>query len=170
MTAADTARAQAVLNVRNGVFYRRKDGKTPPETSRNLASVRTEKDCLSFSFSSRSPFDDRLDESITELEELAAALGGSVRHRARYPGWEGDPHSPVSMLWQKTYRNTTGRDISDTVIHAGLECGLISAKIPGLDVISIGCNIYDLHTPAERMELPSFERIYRTLLAFLREC
>ena len=76
----------------------------------------------------------------------------------------------MGLLWQSCYRAVTGREIASTVIHAGLECGVISSRIEGLDVIAVGCNIYDLHTPAERMELDSFERIYQTLLAFLKEC
>ncbi len=168
MTEADTARALEVLSVRNGVFYYRKNG--TPETSRNLASVHTEDGELKFTLSSRSPFESRIDESVGELDALAERLGGKTAHRSRYPGWEGAPDSPVSTLWQRAYRETTGREIDTTVIHAGLECGLISSKIPNLDVISVGCNIYDLHTPAERMELDSFERVYRTFLAFLEKC
>ena len=168
MSEADTEKALQVLGVRNGVFYRREDG--TPETSRNLASVHLTEGTLKFTLSSRSPFESRIDESVAELDALATALGGRTEHRSRYPGWEGAPDSPVSTLWQKVYREATGRAINTTVIHAGLECGLISAKLPGLDVISVGCNIYDLHTPAERMELDSFERIYQTLLAFLKEC
>ena len=170
LALADTKRILAVLSVRNGVFYWRKDGKTPPETSRNLASVRTEKEKVTFCFSSRSPLEERIDECSGELDALAASLGGSTGHRARYPGWESASDSPVCTLWQEAYRSTTQKDIHTTVIHAGLECGLISARLPGLDVISIGCNIFDLHTPAERMELDSFERVYRTLLSFLRIC
>lgn len=170
MSAADTLNALAVLGVPNGVLHPRKDNAALPETSRNLASVRTNESELKFTLSSRSPFEWRIDESVAELEALAAKVGGTASHRSRYPGWEGAPDSPVSTLWQRAYRETTGREIDTTVIHAGLECGLISSKLEGLDVISVGCNIYDLHTPAERMELDSFERVYRTLLAFLKEC
>ncbi|MBQ8356324.1 MAG: beta-Ala-His dipeptidase [Clostridia bacterium] len=170
MTERDSRHILDILGVRNGVFYRRTDGIDCPETSRNLARVRTEKGEVSFGFSSRSPFPARIKESTDELDALAARVGGRTRHYAGYPGWEGAPDSPVSTLWQRAYRATTGREICATVIHAGLECGLISDKIPNLDVISVGCNIYDLHTPAERMELDSFERVYQTLLTFLREC
>ena len=170
MSEADTKNALTVLSVRNGVLYPRKDNAALPETSRNLASVRTGEGELKFTLSSRSPFEWRIDDSVAELEALAAEVGGKAGHRSRYPGWEGAPDSPVSTLWQRAYRETTGREISTTVIHAGLECGLISSKLAGLDVVSVGCNIYDLHTPAERMELDSFDRVYRTLLAFLQEC
>ena len=101
---------------------------------------------------------------------MARSIGGSVSHHGQYPGWESEADSPVNLLWQECYRSVTGREISSTVLHAGLESGLISKRLPGLDVIAVGCNIYDLHTPAERMELDSFERIYQTLLAFLKKC
>ena len=111
-----------------------------------------------------------MNECKDELAALAQGVGGAVSHRGRYPGWESEADSPVGLLWQSCYRAVTGREIASTVIHAGLECGVISSRIEGLDVIAVGCNIYDLHTPAERMELDSFERIYQTLLAFLKEC
>lgn len=160
----------ALLGVPNGVLYYRKDTEVLPETSRNLASARILENEWRFTFSSRSPYEARIDESIAELDRLADVFGGRTVHRSRYPGWEGDPDSPVSTLWRRAYCEATGRKVETTVIHAGLECGLISAKIPRLDVISVGCNIYDLHTPAERMELDSFDRIYHTLLAFLKKC
>lgn len=166
----DTARLLRVLSVKNGVLYERADGKRIPETSRNLASVKSADTGVKFTFSSRSPYDARIDACVDDLEKLAKSVGGTAQHRARYPGWEGDAASPVSLFWCESYRATTGREIDATVLHAGLECGLISARLKGLDVISVGCNIYDLHTPAERMELDSFERIYQTLLAFLQNC
>ena len=170
LSIADTARVLEVLRIPNGVLAYRKDGKTPPETSRNLANVHTKEDCFSFELSSRSPLDEKLDASIAELDALAARLGGQSAHRSRYPGWEGAEDSPVCACWRQAYRSLTGKELETTVIHAGLECGLIRGALKDLDVISVGCNIYDLHTPAERMELDSLERIYRTLIVFLENC
>ena len=170
LTAEDTGRVLAVTDIPCGVLARRTDGKTPPEPSRNRASVRTGEARVECHLSSRSPLEKKIDAMIADLDALAARLGGESAHRSRYPGWEGAEDSPVSALWQESYRAVTGRPIATTVIHAGLDCGLISATLGGLDVISVGCNIYDLHTPAERMELDSLERIYRTLVAFLERC
>ena len=163
-----TEQVLKVLAVKNGVLRSRADGS--PQTSRNLACVRVEDDCVVISFSSRSPDQNDLNECKQELAVLVEKLGGNTSHRGEYTGWESEGTSPVSLLWQDCYRAVTGRQISSTVIHAGLECGVISSKMSGLDVIAVGCNIHDLHTPAERMELDSFERIYQTLLAFLKEC
>ena len=167
---ADTERVLSVLRVPNGVLAYRKDGKEPPETSRNLACVRIEEGTVTFGLSSRSPFDEKLDASTGELDALAAHLGGTCKHWSRYPGWEGAEDSPVCTLWQRSYHRLTGKTPATTVIHAGLECGLIRGALGDLDVISVGCNIYDLHTPVERMELDSLERIYRTLILFLEAC
>lgn len=165
---ADTAWILSVLCVRNGVLQARADGS--PQTSRNLARVRVTSDRIDFAFSSRSPDEKCLNESKEELVSLAERIKGSASHHGRYPGWESGAESPMNLLWQSCYRAVTGRDISSTVIHAGLECGVIASHVSGLDVIAVGCNIHDLHTPAERMELDSFERIYQTLLLLLKEC
>ena len=162
MRACDTDAALAVLAVRNGVFYWREEGKLP-DTSRNLARVRTEDGALAFAFSSRSPSDARLEECASELDALAATLDGTTRHYARYPGWESATGSPLSLAWQAAWREATGLPICETVIHAGLECGVIAAHIPHLDVISVGSNAHDLHTPRESAELDSFARVYETL-------
>ena len=170
LTKAQTEGILDLLKIRNGVICYRSDIPGMPETSRNLASIHTKAEEIHVCFSSRSPFDAKLDELMQELEQTAQDLGGYASHRSRYPGWEGIPDSPVSSLWQSAYKAVTGRPISTTVIHAGLECGLISSKIPQLEVISVGCNIHDLHTPVETMELDSFERVYQTFLTFLQKC
>lgn len=167
MRACDTDAALAVLGVRNGVFYWRKQG-VLPDTSRNLARVRTEDGALAFGFSSRSPHDVRIDESRDELDALAARLGGATRHYARYLGWESSAESPLANAWRAAWSTATGRDISATVIHAGLECGVISAALGGIDVISVGSNAHDLHTPRESAELDSFARVYDTLCNCLK--
>ena len=170
MTKKDTESILDFLGIRNGVLAYRSDIPGMPETSRNLASMHTQNGFIKVCFSSRSPFDAKLDELMAELDDVARSLGGSASHRSRYPGWEGIPDSPVSSCWQEMYRRVTGREISTTVIHAGLECGLISSKLPGLEVVSVGCNIHDLHTPVETVELDSFDRVYKTFLAFLQHC
>ncbi|MBQ3483001.1 MAG: beta-Ala-His dipeptidase [Clostridia bacterium] len=166
MSQRDTDAALAVLAARNGVFYWKEEGKLP-DTSRNLARVRTEDGALAFAFSSRSPRDARLEECVADLDALAARVGGVTRHYARYPGWESAADSPLSRAWQDAWHATTGRDIGRTVIHAGLECGIIASRLAGLDVISVGSNAHDLHTPRECAELDSFARVYDTLCACL---
>lgn len=165
----DTERILRILSVRNGVLYSRTEPPLMPETSRNLARLRTEACQLAVDFSSRSEKEERIAESRAELDALAAALGGSTRHHAGYPGWVSPADAPLVQSWQQAYLETTGKKTAAALIHAGLECGLISAALPGLTAISVGCNIHDLHTPAEAMELDSMARIYQTLCCFLQK-
>ena len=166
-TAEDTANILRLLSVRNGVLYQRTEPPLMPETSRNLARIRTEEDALSVAFSSRSEKERRIEESKLELDALAASLGGTCRHYAGYPGWVSPAEAALVRQWQKAYADVTGKVTVPALIHAGLECGLISAALPGLTAVSVGCNIRDLHTPAETMELDSMARIYRTLCHLL---
>jgi len=156
-----------VLSVRNGVLAMRELPPIMPDTSRNLASVRTDATGACFAFSSRSPKPRHIVASRNELIALADSLGGTILHGAAYPGWESAMDAPLVKTWCRAYESVTGRSCSPTLIHAGLECGLISDSVKGLAAISVGCNIHDLHTPSERIELSSMSRVYRAVLAFL---
>ncbi len=170
LTAKDTAAVLRILSLRNGVLYMRTEPPIMPETSRNLARIRTEQGKISIGFSSRSNKPAHIEESQTELDNVAEALGGSVYHHSAYPGWVSPADSELVLCWQKAYREATGKETSPTLIHAGLECGLISAKLEGLSAISVGCNVKDLHTPAESMELDSLVRIWQTAVLFVKSC
>ena len=165
LTRQSTASVLSLLGVPNGVLEARGG---LPYTSRNLAKISTADDALIFGFSSRSSSEAALDASAAELDAQAHALGGKTKHFARYPGWDGSAESPLCRAWQAAYQRITGKACPATTIHAGLECGIISSALGGAEAISVSCNIYDLHTPAERVELDSFERVYQTLLAFLQ--
>lgn len=163
---ADSEKMLSVLGIDNGVlaYY---EGEQMPRTSRNLAKISSEEDGVVFGFSSRSANESELDGSCESLDALAASIGGTTRHFSRYPGWESAGETALCRDWQAAYAKVSGNSARATVIHAGLECGLITASLKGMQAISVGCNIFDLHTPQERVELDSFDRIYQTLLAFL---
>ncbi len=163
-----TEKILEVLSVRNAVLYYRTEPPILPETSRNLARLRTNENDITISFSSRSYLEARLDESISELDALAERLGGSTYHHERYPGWASDKNIPLVKNWQGAFKKVSGKDAEPTLIHAGLECGLMSKKLSGLNAISVGCNVHDLHTPKETMELDSMDRIYETVVEFLK--
>lgn len=163
----DTKNILKILSVRNAVLYYRTVAPILPETSRNLARIRTNEGNISIGFSSRSYVEARLDESTSELDGLAKEVGGSTYHHERYPGWESDKDSCLVVSWQKAYNEVSGKTTEPTLIHAGLECGLMSKKLPGLVAISVGCNVHDLHTPQETMELDSMDRIYDSVCRLL---
>ena len=107
---------------------------------------------------------------MRELSLLASVCGNTVAyHHARYPGWDYAPTSPLRDLWTETCKELFGITPTVEVIHAGLECGILSAKMPGMDIISVGPDMRDIHTPHERLSLPSVERTYRLLCNVLEK-
>ena len=168
LSAADTEKLLDVLAVPNGVLAYRADG--APDTSRNLAKIETLDGTVTFGFSSRSPKEAALDAICDELDALASKNGGNTRHFARYPGWDSVGETELFLAWKKAAREACSLETRLFVIHAGLECGLITAAVPSMQAISVGCNIRDLHTPGETLELDSFERIWQVLLHFLKIC
>lgn len=165
---ADTDKILQVLQLPNGVLHMRKEPPIMPETSRNLASLRTDTDRIIINLCARSPKPERFLELKDEEEALAKRISGRIEYDNAYPGWEGDMNAPLVHTWQKALYAVTGKCAEATLIHAGLETGLITNAVKGLEAIAVGCNIHDLHTPFETMEISSFLRISHTVKAFLR--
>ncbi len=160
----DTARVVAVLAcVPNGIMEMNREAKGMVEFSRNLGVVRFDGKQVSFVFASRSAMESRLDASTRELDMLAKIIGAETRHYNRYPGWNYAPASEVRDAYLDAYRRVTGKDAVVNVIHAGLECGIIYTNVPGMDVISVGPNIHDLHSPDESLELSSMETFWKVI-------
>ena len=160
----DTARICAVLScAANGVLEMSRDVVGLVEYSRNLGVVRTEGDCVSFVFSSRSSMESRLDASIRELDALAAVTGCKTRHYSRYPGWSFAPQSAVREAYLRAYTDVTGKTAEVNVIHAGLECGIIYSKLPDMDIISVGPTMFDIHSPNEALDLGATEIFWETV-------
>ena len=168
MSEGDTARVLSFLAIKSGVLKMREQEPIMPAASRNLASVRTTEGAVTFGLSSRASDSAVRDAVGEEIATLAASLGGTCAHYNPYCGWEEPFHGKLLEDWQRAYRTVTGRETVPTLIHAGLETGVITSAVKGLSAIAVGCNIYDLHTPRDRMELSSFARIYSTVLEFLK--
>lgn len=140
------------------------------EYSRNLGIVVTEGGKVRITLSSRSSVEAQIDLSCREMDMLGELMGClSVKHYSRYPGWEYETNSPLRERYLDLYEKMFGTRPTVAVIHAGLECGIISSKIQGLDIISIGPDMYDIHSPAERLSLSSCDKIYDVLLSFVSE-
>ena len=163
-SATDSAQLIAILAVvDNGIKEMNYNIKGLPEWSRNLGVITTEGNEVELTFSSRSAIESRLDASIDELDTLALITGCTAKHYSRYPGWDYAPVSPLRDLYARAYRDITGKDATVDVIHAGLECGFIVSKIEGLDVISVGPDMRDVHSPDERLNLSSVETFWKTI-------
>ena len=154
---------------RNGVLEMNRDVPGLVEYSRNLGVIRFEGERVVAVLSTRSGIEARLDESIRELDLLCRAIGAGTRHHNRYPGWAFAPASKLRDLYLEAYRAVTGTDARVNATHAGLECGLIRAKVPGMDAISVGPELHQIHSPDESMELPSVDIFLKTIVYCLEK-
>ena len=166
----DTRRAISVLTcAANGVFEMCKNVRGLVEFSRNLGVIRQQEGKLNFIFSSRSSREGQIDSSVRELNLLAEMTGCGAKHYARYPGWEFAKHSELRETYLEAYRKATGREAKVNVIHAGLECGVIHANVPDMDMISVGPTMYDIHSPAEALDMDSVETFWAVLKKWIAE-
>ena len=157
---------------RDGVLSMNAHVKGMVAYSRNLGIVKTKTHedgtpaAVKFSFSTRSACESHLDDAERELSRLAmicTGLGNHATHRARYPGWDYAPVSPIRDLWCQTAEELLGKAPHVEAIHAGLECGILCSKMPGMDIISVGPDMWDIHTPRERLSIDSTARVYALL-------
>ena len=137
------------------------------ETSTNLAQARLEKDRLYLLTSQRSSSDFLRDNLCEKVMACVRAAGGAAWVNSLYPGWDPNPASPLLAVSRRAFRDVMGKEPLVKAIHAGLECGVIGKKIPGLDMISFGPDIEMAHTPEERLKISSVGRIWNLLLAVL---
>ena len=123
---------------------------------------------FSLSFSVRSSVTSRKYEVTDRLSFMAEFLGGSVNINGDYPAWEYKADSDLRERMTQTYRDLFQEKPQIQAIHAGLECGIFSGKIEGLDCISFGPANFDIHTPKERLSISSTEKVWTLLVEFLK--
>ena len=116
----------------------------------------------------RSLHDARADALADKLVAYAATHGVKAWKDGAYPGWTPNPSSPLLDLCQQVYSAQFGQPASLQVIHAGLECGLLAASHPHLDMISFGPDIRGAHAPGESVEIESVRRCWQLLKAVLQ--
>ena len=138
-----------------------------PQTSLSLGIVRTEDTAVEYTFCIRSAVDSECEMLARRLQSQIQVLGGSLRREGPYPGWEYAAESPLRDLVCEVYKEQTGKDMVIEAIHAGLECGYFAGKMPGLDCVSIGPDLRDVHTPNETMSIGSVQRVWDLLVEVL---
>ena len=137
------------------------------QTSLNLGVVNSAED-VKLTFSVRSSVNDEKRDLLKRLRELAEFYGASYDQRGEYPAWEYKADSQLRDTMVHIYSQMFGKEPEVVAIHAGLECGLLSEKLPGLDCLSLGPQMFDIHTSRERMEIASVKRMWDYLLAVLK--
>ena len=144
----------------NGVQTMSHDIEGLVETSLNLGILNVLDDEIKYSCSLRSSVDSAKNALIRKVLMVAKAFGCQTSIHGEYPAWEYLRESSFRDEMVKIYTDMYGEAPIVETIHAGVECGLLASKLPGLDAVSIGPEMYDIHTPKERLSIASTERVY----------
>ena len=169
LTTECTAKVIALLNAApNGVQAWSKDIEGLVQTSLNLGIAELEEE-LRLTFAVRSSVNKEKRELLDRLKELALFYDGSYSEVGEYPAWEYKPESVLRDTMVRVYTELYGKAPEVVAIHAGLECGLLSEKLPDLDCVSLGPQMHDIHTSRERLDIASTERTWKFLLEVLKQ-
>lgn len=151
---------QLLQSMPNGVQTMSHDIEGLVETSLNLGILNVLDDEIKYSCSLRSSVDSAKNALIRKVLMVAKAFGCQTSIHGEYPAWEYLRESSFRDEMVKIYTEMYGEAPIVETIHAGVECGLLASKLPGLDAVSIGPEMYDIHTPKERLSIASTERVY----------
>lgn len=169
MDQASTDRALCLLScVPNGIQAMSMDLPGLVQTSLNLGVLRTEASVMTATFCVRSSVSSQKEMLHSRLKRLMNQLGGTLRITGDYPAWEYRTDSPLRERMVELFREQYGKEPRVEAIHAGLECGILSGKLPGLDCVSIGPDLTEIHTPRERMHIASVQRVWRFITELVR--
>ncbi len=161
--------AEFLSNVPNGIISMSKDIDGLVQTSLNLGILTSTDTSLHASFAVRSSVNQEKTDLIDKLYEFAKAYNGSCESYGHYPAWEYKKDSPLRDTMVSVYQMMYGKKPVVEAIHAGLECGLFSDKIDGLDAVSFGPDMADIHTSRERLFISSTARTFEYLTNILKE-
>jgi len=139
------------------------------ETSSNLASVELLDYEIYVVTSQRSSMTSKRDNMANRITAVLRCPGARVSYSSIYPAWTADPNNPLIDITSEAYKELTGKKPQVTAIHAGLECGVIRERCPNINMISLGPDLKDVHTPNERLSIKSVERTWELLLLTLKK-
>ena len=138
------------------------------ETSCNLASVKKDGNKYVITVHQRSSVDSRRDEIADKVKSLFQLIGCDVIFDDTYVGWAPNPDSRILKIAEKSFMDLFGKMPKVEALHAGLECGLFLEKMPGLDMVSFGPTLKDIHSPGEKANIPSVQEYWRFLCDIIR--
>lgn len=168
LTTEDTSRVIALLcGAPNGVQKYSADIPGLVQTSLNLGIAKLG-ESFTATFSVRSSVNQEKQELLEQLKKLCEFHEGSYSQMGEYPAWEFRKDSALRDTMVKVYTDMFGKEPEVLALHAGLECGLLGEKLPGLDCVSIGPQMHDIHTSREKLEIASTERVWKFLLEVLK--
>ncbi|SHE39637.1 dipeptidase D [Marinitoga hydrogenitolerans DSM 16785] len=158
-----------LMLVHDGVQTMSKSIEGLVESSSNLGVVKTYTNRIEFTSATRSSVETLRDLIHNKTEIITKLVGAELNTNAPYPAWEYKPDSRIRELMKKVYKDMYGKEPEIAAIHAGLECGILSGKMKDVDMISFGPNLYDVHTPQEKMSISSVKRVWEFLVEVLKQ-
>ncbi len=168
--------SSAVINMillpLNGVYSMYEGKERLVRSSSNMGIIKSEEGRVRLDVMARSSSESEMDHILLTFKRVAKAVGAEYELIDRHPGWELNPKSALAESYVRIYDMLYGRELGGAkkcAIHAGLECGIIISAVGEADAISIGPNIYDIHTPDEALDLASCERSFKVLVKMLEE-
>lgn len=170
LTEEDTIKVSTILDsMPQGVTRMSEDFEGAVETSINWGVCEIESDVLSMKGLVRSQIDDRAYELLNRVSWIAKGNGAKAEIDSNYPAWQFNKKSDLRSKMCSIYKEMFNKEEKIEVIHAGLECGFFVDKIKGLDAVSMGPNILDIHTTNERLDIESVSRTWDFILRVLEE-
>jgi len=139
------------------------------ETSNNVAIVETEESEMRVRMSTRSSVDAELAEFRKKLATIGQFTGWDVIQKPVYPGWKPDPSSPFIKFISSHYEKFADKALEIKAIHAGLECGIIGSKVPGMKMVAIGPTALNFHTPDEKVKISTVGAVYNLLVSIVKD-
>ena len=166
----DSARILKFINeAPSGVVKMSDDIVGQVETSANLGIIETADGAVRVAVSLRSSKNTEKEKLLAKIQSIADSIDAEFDTRGAYPAWEYKKDSYLRELMRRVYADMYGKEPEVVTIHAGLECGIFSEKIPGLDCVSMGPDNFDIHTPEEHLSISSTARVWEYLKNVLKE-
>jgi dipeptidase D len=159
---------QTISGLPHGVTKMSADIPGLVETSTNLAVIKTEKSAVKIATSQRSSVASEINDMAETVCSILALGGAAITSTDAYPGWKPNLNSSILGIAKAAYRSLYGKDPEVKAVHAGLECGVIGERIPGMDMISFGPTLQDVHSPDEKIYIDTVERFWDFLLEILK--
>jgi dipeptidase D len=138
------------------------------ETSTNVAVIETTGKGIWLATSQRSSVDSEIKEVCHTVASVFTLGGAKVKQGDGYPGWKPNLQSPILKVAKQTFQQMYGKEPHVKAIHAGLECGIIGEKVPGMDMVSFGPTLEGVHSPDEKIYIDTVERFWDFLMGILK--
>lgn len=161
--------AGLLASLHHGVLAMSPDVPGLVQTSTNLAVVSTKGDVVEIETSQRSPIESSKLAAARMVSTVLKLAGFQPEQTGGYPGWKPEPESDIIRKAKEVHRQTLGTTPELVAMHAGLECGVIGEKHSGMQMVSFGPHIVDVHSPSERLKISSVEPFWRFLTRFLEK-